>query len=162
MKRFSVHFLLSTVFATGVMAGAAATEAESITPLTILPAIEWTDHAPTTPIETIVVSAARLCDEGVLEKIEQMNDRVKPIKEIVGYIRSPQGLAVKLVNDHIVKIPAWVGYALDPVGSLKNKAVGEVRNQVKTLVRGASAQHEACQRSAAPETSTDVMTPANS
>ncbi len=66
----------------------------------------------------------------LIKQAEQLNDRVKPIKEIVGYIRSPQGLVIKLVNDHVVKIPAWVGYAVDPVGSLKNRAVGEIRSVV--------------------------------
>jgi hypothetical protein len=66
----------------------------------------------------------------LIKQAEQLNDRVKPIKEIVGYVRSPQGLAIKLVNDHVVKIPAWVGYAMDPVGSLKNRAMDEVRGVV--------------------------------
>jgi hypothetical protein len=70
----------------------------------------------------------------LIKQAEQLNDRVKPIKEIVGYVRSPQGLAIKLVNDHVVKIPAWVGYAMDPVGSLKNRAMDEVRTRAKTMV----------------------------
>ena len=70
----------------------------------------------------------------LIKQAEQLNDRVKPIKEIIGYVRSPQGLAIKLVNDHVVKIPAWVGYAMDPVGSLKNRAMDEVRTRAKTMV----------------------------
>ncbi len=69
-----------------------------------------------------------------IKQAEQLNDRVKPIKEIVGYVRSPQGLAIKLVNDHVVKIPAWVGYAMDPVGSLKNRAMDEVRTRAKSAM----------------------------
>lgn len=70
----------------------------------------------------------------LIKQAEQLNDRVKPIKEIVGYVRSPQGLAIKLVNDHVVKIPAWVGYAMDPVGSLKNRAMDEVRTHAKAVI----------------------------
>jgi hypothetical protein len=71
------------------------------------------------------------CGTILVEKAESLNNKLKPAKEIAGYIRSPQGLAMKLVNDHVVKIPAWVGYAVDPVGSLKNRAMSEVRSRVK-------------------------------
>jgi hypothetical protein len=70
-----------------------------------------------------------------IEKIENANNKLKPIKEIAGYIQSPQSLAIKLVNDHVVKIPAWVGYAIDPVGAIKNKAIGEVRERAKTALK---------------------------
>lgn len=75
--------------------------------------------------------SAEACGNSLVEKAESLNNKLKPAKEIAGYIRSPQGLAMKLVNDHVVKIPAWVGYAVDPVGSLKNRAIGEVRTRVK-------------------------------
>ncbi len=65
---------------------------------------------------------------------EKFSDRIKPVKEIIGYVRSPQGLAMKLVNDHIVAIPAWVGYALDPVGSIKHRAMDEVRTHAKSAM----------------------------
>jgi hypothetical protein len=80
---------------------------------------------------------------GMVGQIEELNDRVKPLKEIVGYVRSPQGLAMKLVNDHVVKIPAWVGYAIDPVGSLKNRAMDEVRTRAKAAV-GLGKHENAC------------------
>ena len=62
---------------------------------------------------------------------EGVNARIKPVKEWVGYLRSPQGLALKLVNDHVVRIPAWVVFALDPVGTVKHKAIEEVRQRAK-------------------------------
>lgn len=79
------------------------------------------------------------CDNQLVRQAESINVRIKPIKEIAGYVRSPQGLAIKLVNDHVFKIPAWVGYAADPVGSLKNRAVGEVKSQLRETVMPAAA-----------------------
>ncbi len=73
----------------------------------------------------------------IVKQAEDLNERIKPIKEIVGYIRSPQGLAIKLVNDHVVKIPAWVGYAMNPVGSLKNRVMDEARTVVSVRVKAA-------------------------
>ena len=80
------------------------------------------------------------CDSGFMKAAEDLGDRVKPIRELVGYVRSPQGLAIKLVNDHIVKIPAWIGYAIDPLGSIKRQAMGEVR----TLAKDAMSNGDAC------------------
>ena len=70
----------------------------------------------------------------LVQKAEALNDKVKPIRELVGYVRSPQGLAIKLVNDHIVKIPAWIGYAMDPIGSIKHRAIDEVRTRAKNTL----------------------------
>lgn len=77
--------------------------------------------------------------EGLVQKAEELNDKVKPIREIIGYVRSPQGLVFKLVNDHIVKIPVWIGYAIDPLGSLKHKVIDEVRTRAKEAMVGGNA-----------------------
>jgi hypothetical protein len=100
-----------------------------VTPQT--PEIPETPAKPTCTAKSDAPSSAQTA----VEKIENVNNQLKPIKEIAGYIQSPQGLAVKLVNDHIVKIPAWVGYAIDPVGAIKNKAMGEVRDRAKTALK---------------------------
>lgn len=71
------------------------------------------------------------CESALLRTADEINDKVKPIREVVGYVRSPQGLAFKLVNDHVVKIPAWIGYVIDPLGSLKHKAIDEVRERAR-------------------------------
>lgn len=73
----------------------------------------------------------KVCDIKLVRDVEALNDQVRPIKEIVGYVRSPQGLAIKLVNDHVVKIPKWVGYAVDPVGSIKQRAIREVKDHAR-------------------------------
>lgn len=85
----------------------------------------------TTQEQKEITAPAETCGNSLVDKAESLNNKLKPAKEIAGYIRSPQGLAIKMVNDHVVKIPAWVGYAMDPVGSLKNRAIGEVRSRVK-------------------------------
>ncbi len=79
------------------------------------------------------------CGSTVADRVEGLNNKVKPLKDIAGYVKSPQGLAMKLVNDHVVKIPAWVGYAIDPIGSLKNRAMGEARDHVKASMKANTA-----------------------
>jgi hypothetical protein len=75
-----------------------------------------------------------------MKAADDLNDKVKPVRDIIGYVRSPQGLAIKLVNDHIVKIPAWIGYAIDPLGSIRRQAMSEVRSRV----RDAMSDENAC------------------
>ncbi|MBL8524385.1 MAG: hypothetical protein JNN20_11910 [Betaproteobacteria bacterium] len=84
-----------------------------------------------TPVAEEVAPAFKACDIKLVRDVEALNDQIKPIKEIVGYVRSPQGLAIKLVNDHVVKIPKWVGYAVDPVGSIKQRAIKEVKGHAR-------------------------------
>ncbi len=91
-------------------------------------------------------SSADPCEAGFMKQADDLNNRTKPLREIIGYVRSPQGLAVKLVNDHIVKIPAWMGYAMDPIGSIKHRALDEVKTQVKD----AMSDSKACAQPADP------------
>ncbi len=79
-------------------------------------------------------NAPLACGSSLVQTAENLNDRIKPVKTLVAYVRSPQGLALKLVNDHVVRIPAWVGYAMDPVGSIKHKALDEARDYAKKAV----------------------------
>lgn len=89
----------------------------------------------TAPTEGWPGDATRIsCNGSLVKQVEALNDKIKPIREIVGYVRSPQSLAIKLVNDHIVKIPPWIGFAMDPVGSLKHLAIDEVRTRAKEVI----------------------------
>lgn len=103
--------------------------------------LKTTDVVPAASAESIHETAAiTSCDSALMRAADELNDKVKPVRDVIGYVRSPQGLAIKLVNDHIVKIPAWIGYALDPLGSIKRQAMGEVR----TRARDAMADENAC------------------
>ena len=98
----------------------------------------------------------------VVKQAESINGRVKPIREIIGYVRTPQSLAIKLVNDHIVRIPPWVGFAMDPVGTIKNRAMNEAKDWGKARAREAFGlnreQPDAC--AASPSSSpADVVKP---
>jgi hypothetical protein len=79
----------------------------------------------------------------LVAKFDAANEKIKPVKELVGYVQSPTSLAVKLVNDHVVKIPAWVGYAMDPLGSIKNKAMSEARERTKASLKKTLDTNEA-------------------
>ena len=95
---------------------------------------EVTVTAKREPTLATASQCAQFNQDHLVAQAESLNDQIKPIKELIGYVRSPQGLAIKLVNDHVVKIPAWIGYAMDPVGSLKNKAMDEVKTRAKSAI----------------------------
>ena len=99
--------------------------------------------------------------DGVAAQAEALNERIKPIKEIVGYVRSPQGFAIKMVNDHVMKIPAWVGYVIALLGSLKNKAMDQKTSAraVMGLGHKDARSCSAVQSPDLPTTSADVTPP---
>ncbi len=106
-------------------------------------------------VETVVVTATPLCEKGLVAQAEDLNNKMKPVKDIIGYVHSPQSLALKVVNDHIVKIPSWVGFALDPVGTVKNKAIDMARDKAKDAMGLKAGNNAACKApaaEAAPET----------
>jgi len=137
--------IVAVVQAPAVQGGTAA-RAETLEPITVVASQENTDGA-----------ARPSCDSGLARRADEINQKIRPLREIAGYVRSPQGLAIKLVNDHVMKIPAWVGYAMDPVGSLKNKALDEVRNRAKDAMKSTSACAESADaKPAAADVKVDI------
>ena len=114
-------------------------------------------------VDEVTVTAKResamtpesLCNQSkqdhFVAQAESLNDQIKPIKALIGYVRSPQGLAIKLVNDHVVKIPDWVGYAMDPLGSIKNKAMDKVTTRAKSALGWDRKASVSCSASAIAE-----------
>lgn len=139
MKRTQANTAIAALFmaltaSTAAMAQTQATENDCFPacPATVETKAEAV--AVEAPAESTPACAKQGKVQEIAESAEKLNDQIKPAKEIIGYVRSPQGLAMKLVNDHVVKIPAWVGYAVDPVGSLKSKAMDEVRTRAKSAI----------------------------
>lgn len=95
-------------------------------------------------------------DSGLLHDVQELNEKTKPVRDVIGYIRSPQGIALKMVNDHLFTIPAWVGFVMDPVGTIKGRALGEVKNQLKDQVtiamKGSHSNTAACSTKLATKT----------
>jgi hypothetical protein len=154
MKRQTiVNLSVAVVFASTSIIGLASEATECTQPcaaaaetITILPARPLTLVEPDASNDARVGSGATCgaTQPELVKQAEAMNDHIKPVKELVGYVRSPQGLAIKLLNDHVVRIPAWVGWAMDPIGNLKNRAVGEARDQAKSLIKSQTSQSNSC------------------
>jgi hypothetical protein len=114
MKRSLTILLASTLLAAGAARAEATTEA----------AMEQSAPRP----------AVNLCEHKAVREVARLEQRLRPAKEIAGYVANPTGFALKMVNDHVVHIPQWVGIAMDPQGYVRGKAIEYARNQAKKAV----------------------------
>lgn len=92
-----------------------------------------------------------LCQYAPVREAARLNDRLKPAKEIYDIATNPTGFAVRMVDEHVVHIPKWVGIALDPRGAARGYVVGYVRDAAKRevgLQRDCKAPDEAVDESA--------------
>jgi hypothetical protein len=113
------------------------------------------------PVETAKTNACSgIAGAGkAINDAQQVYDKnVKPLKEIYGYVRSPQGLAMKLVNDHIVQIPEWVNLAADPEGYLRGKVIDYARKEAKKVVTKAVGLDKPCEQNIDSETAESLST----
>ena len=129
----AVYFVPLKAAAADVAVAAAVSTAEATVQLEAVDIKPAAVVAPA-PLSVSAGACVNEARDGVVAQAEALNERIKPIKEIVGYVRSPQGFAIKMVNDHVMKIPAWVGYAIDPLGSLKNKAMDQVKTSARVAM----------------------------
>jgi hypothetical protein len=151
MKRsLLVGLFVATLFGLPSTAMASAVDCFPLCTETVTKSIPFDATPAQVTLDPVYISAHRSvgvdaypatsCDSSLTKTVDNLNTTTKPIREIVGYIRSPQGLAIKLVNDYVIKIPAWLGYAMDPLGSLKRKAIDEARTRAKESL----AEGDAC------------------
>jgi hypothetical protein len=84
-------------------------------------------------------SGEGLCQFAAVREAARIDHDLKPVKRIVGIVTNPTGFAIKQVNDHVVHIPPWVGYAMDPRGAIRAKVVDLARDRVK---RAAGLQND--------------------
>ena len=92
------------------------------------------DSFPLYAVETVqVVDAPKpnLCEHRAVRDIARIDRDLAPVKQVFEIATNPTGFALKQVNDHIVHIPAWVGFAMDPRGYVRNKAIAYVRHEAK-------------------------------
>ena len=85
---------------------------------------------PVTPPQ----SGEGLCRYGAVRDVARIEHDLKPVKRIVAIITNPTGFAIQQVNDHAVHIPPWVGYAMNPRGAIRAKAMDLARDQAKKAV----------------------------
>lgn len=79
-------------------------------------------------------AAPSLCEHRAVREIAKIDRDLQPVKDLVGIATNPTGFAIRMVDEHVVHIPAWVGIAMDPRGYVKAKVVDRVRHEAKKAV----------------------------
>lgn len=76
-----------------------------------------------------------LCEHKAVQEVARIDRELKPVKELYDIATNPAGFAIKVVGAQVgVKIPRWVGYAMDPQGAVRAKVAREVRKELKRNV----------------------------
>jgi len=85
--------------------------------------------APEVPAATL-----DLCEVGAVREAARINESLRPAKEIYDIAVNPTGFAIRMVDEHVVHIPKWVGIAMDPKGAAKGYVIHYVRDAAKRQV----------------------------
>ena len=94
--------------------------------------------------------ALHLCDYAAVREAARVNESLRPVKEAYEIVVNPTGYAIHLVDAHVVHIPKWVGFAMDPKGAIRAKAIAYVRDQAKANVGLADECRDAAAAQASP------------
>ena len=86
------------------------------------------------PVEAPAGKVANLCEHRAVRAAARLDRKLAPVKEAVEIATNPTGFALRQVNEHVVRIPRWVGIAMDPRGYVKNRAIAYVRHEAKQAV----------------------------
>ena len=75
-----------------------------------------------------------LCEHKAVREVARIDAKLKPAREIYDIATNPTGYAIKMVDRHVIHIPKWVGFAMDPEGYARAYAMKYVRNELKKQV----------------------------
>lgn len=81
-----------------------------------------------------VEAKVNLCEHKVVRDLARIDRQLKPLKNVYDIAVNPTGFAIKQVSEHVVHIPAWVGYAMNPQGAIRAKVMERVRLEAKKQV----------------------------
>ena len=81
-----------------------------------------------------VEAKVNLCDHKVVRDLARIDQQMKPLKNVYDIAVNPTGFAIRQVSEHVVHIPAWVGYAMNPQGAIRAKVMERVRLEAKKQV----------------------------
>ena len=79
-------------------------------------------------------STAGLCRHRAVREALRVERDLAPVKKVVNAVTNPTGFVLEQVSEHVVHIPAWVGYAMDPRGALRSAVMKRVREEARKAV----------------------------
>jgi hypothetical protein len=100
------------------------------------------DCFPTCAQETAAAqeaAALRLCENALVREAVRVDVETRPLREVIGIVTNPTGFVLKQVNDHVVHIPKWVGFVIDPKAALRSEVMKRVRAEAR---KAAGIEHD--------------------
>jgi hypothetical protein len=95
--------------------------------LVAAPAIAMADEEGSASID--------LCRHEAVREITRIEHDLRPVKRVYDIAMNPTGFVIEKVSQEAgVKIPKWVGFALDPKGYARNYVMKRVREEAKQHV----------------------------
>ena len=79
-------------------------------------------------------AAVNLCEHRAVRDVARLDAKLQPAKELYAAATNPTGYAIKLADRHVVRIPKWVGFAMDPERYVRAAAINHVRKELKKQV----------------------------
>jgi hypothetical protein len=92
------------------------------------------NDVPVLEVQVPVPGGINLCLYKAVRDVARVDRDLKPIKEIYGAVTNPTGFAIKLVDQHVIHIPAWVNYAINPRGAITHKLLDMARQEARKQV----------------------------
>ncbi len=74
------------------------------------------------------------CAHAIVRDVARADRELAPIKKVLGAVTNPVGFALEQVDHHVVHIPPWVGYAVNPRGAIRTLVMDRVRREAKKAV----------------------------
>ena len=91
--------------------------------------------------------AGNLCEHAIVREGVRIERETRPLRDVVNAVQDPAGFVIGQVSAHVVPIPRWVGYVLNPRGAVRAKVFETVRDELKKSTGLASE----CREAEAPE-----------
>ena len=91
------------------------------------------DYVPEAPVAE--EQRINLCEHKAVQEVARIERDLRPVKELYDIATNPTGFAIKVVSREVgVKIPRWVGFAMDPQGAVRTMVMKEVLKELKRIV----------------------------
>ena len=76
-------------------------------------------------------AALDLCEHALVREGVRLEQKMRPVREVVNAVQNPTGFVIRQVSAHVIHVPPWVGYAIDPKGAVRAKVIATIRDEVR-------------------------------
>lgn len=83
------------------------------------------------PAAQAAESKVNLCDQALVREVAKVDARLAPAKKVYGIVTNPTGFVLEQVSEHVVPLPKWLPYAIDPKGAVTAAVMKKARKEAR-------------------------------